>query len=1012
MKKLITILCIVLVVIPFQLRADQLEGNGKITGTVLDDEARDPMVGASVAVLGTSLGTVVMLDGSYTINNVPAGKYTLVVRYIGYEEIRKDAEVKANETTKVDFLLRTTSIMGEEVIIKAQAKGQMAAINQQLAADNITNIVSADKLKEVPDVNAAESIGRLPGVSLTRSGGEGNKVLVRGLAPRFTIIEMDGVRLTGIDADRSVGLTNISSEMLGGIELSKSLTADKDADAIGGVINLRSKVAEDGFHYNIMAQNGYNNLEQSFNNYKFAGSISNRFFDNSFGVLLNVSHERVIRSSDRLSAGLGRDSRVDQGDTLYRIRNDNLRISENKSYKYRPQGNLVLDYKNEFMSIKFNNFYSHMTTVNEIRNNLFRFSSSDFHLDISRNEPVEITRTHSLNAEFKIKNTKLNVDISHTNTEYNTDNDVYIFRQDAKDAIKPEFTNHAIPNDKFGRIETTAKELIDKYYDVSKIDKAYLYNNFRDTVNRLDKTYTAKLDWEVPYNLGNRVSGFIKVGAKYVSKNRKSDKETKESYYHGGIGDDRMERVYAKNPDFLRPGDIPGYTGIVGIPALNFEDPDYNYGEVLKGEYNEYLTWSPDLGKLREVHDYSEYPSDQVYRLGVPSSERDYDNTEERIAAYIMAKVNIGKKLVIIPGVRFEKMNTEYRANILQADPFAKNGTKIGYPIPITTNRNNQYFFPSVNSKYSINNSMDIRAAYYRSTSRPNYLSLSPGMVVDEKHLHLRGSNPYLEPSVADNFDLGFSVYTNKFGLFTLNLFYKEITGLERGFNYYHKILDETEDVPHEIRSAMDEVREMYPEVFFDSNGLVHFAINNPESSYYQGFEVSWQTNLSSFTNLPKVVQGFVFDFNYSHIWSETVQPYLIVVDGGWSDDIIPKPIDKYEYRTETVEMTDQPRDLFNARVGWDYRGFSSRVSFRFQGGTLRQDVVFGVMDLTYRPEYLLDVNISQRINERLTLSLDGINLTRYREMSAYEDAVEGETFESRNNFYDMTIQFALRFRL
>ena len=59
--------------------------------------------------------------------------------------------------------------------ITAQLLGQAKAINQQLSAESIANIVSGDRIQELPDVNAAEAIARLPGVSINRSGGEGQK---------------------------------------------------------------------------------------------------------------------------------------------------------------------------------------------------------------------------------------------------------------------------------------------------------------------------------------------------------------------------------------------------------------------------------------------------------------------------------------------------------------------------------------------------------------------------------------------------------------------------------------------------------------------------------------------------------------------------------------------------------------------------------------------------------------------------------------------------------------------
>ncbi len=219
----------------------QGSGNGRIKGTVTDALSGEPLIGTNIAIEGTSLGTSTDLNGEYMISNIPAGTHTVVFRYIGYKNIDlPNTQLSAGQELELNQEMSPEAIMGEEVVITIQAKGQRAAINQQLASNAITNIVSSDKIRDVPDVNAAESIGRLPGVSLLRSGGEGEKVVIRGLSPKYSVIEMDGVRMSGASGDRSVGLSTVSSEMLDGIELSKSLTADKDADAIGGVVNLQN----------------------------------------------------------------------------------------------------------------------------------------------------------------------------------------------------------------------------------------------------------------------------------------------------------------------------------------------------------------------------------------------------------------------------------------------------------------------------------------------------------------------------------------------------------------------------------------------------------------------------------------------------------------------------------------------------------------------------------------------------------------------------------------------------
>ena len=67
--------------------------------------------------------------------------------------------------------------LNESVMITAQRQGQVEAINQQLTANTIMNVVSSDRIKELPDANAAESIGRVSGVSIRRNAGEGQQVI-------------------------------------------------------------------------------------------------------------------------------------------------------------------------------------------------------------------------------------------------------------------------------------------------------------------------------------------------------------------------------------------------------------------------------------------------------------------------------------------------------------------------------------------------------------------------------------------------------------------------------------------------------------------------------------------------------------------------------------------------------------------------------------------------------------------------------------------------------------------
>ena len=164
-------------------------------GKVIDAVTKDPLPGANIILLGTSIGTASDNEGKFIIRNIPAGKYKIKTSYVGYKSNELNAELKAGRIFETDIKLNPASIEGQTVTVTAQASGQNEAINQQLTSDQIKNVVSLARIQELPDANAAESVARLPGVSLIREGGEGSQVVIRGLSPQYNEITIDGIQL-------------------------------------------------------------------------------------------------------------------------------------------------------------------------------------------------------------------------------------------------------------------------------------------------------------------------------------------------------------------------------------------------------------------------------------------------------------------------------------------------------------------------------------------------------------------------------------------------------------------------------------------------------------------------------------------------------------------------------------------------------------------------------------------------------------------------------------------------
>ena len=158
MKKTILTLAMSLIAL-----AAMAQRNATVTGTIIDAQMKDYLTGATVVVLGGTEGTIADANGSYRLT-VPAGKQIIQYSFLGYITQEIEVDLKANEVKVLDIAMKSDTELLEGVVVSAQAKGQTAAINSQIHAAGIINAVSGEKLSELPDVNVADAIGRLPGL--------------------------------------------------------------------------------------------------------------------------------------------------------------------------------------------------------------------------------------------------------------------------------------------------------------------------------------------------------------------------------------------------------------------------------------------------------------------------------------------------------------------------------------------------------------------------------------------------------------------------------------------------------------------------------------------------------------------------------------------------------------------------------------------------------------------------------------------------------------------------------
>lgn len=295
MKKFFLLLCSSLLFFSTALFSQKGIFKIKIT-----DEDKLNLPGASVLLMPGKFGGVTNQNGELLLSGMNTGAYSLTVSYIGYEPVKKSIEVK--EETELTLVLSPAAVTGKEVIVMGdRLKGQAKALNQQKNSDNITNIISSDQVGRFPDANIGDAIKRVPGITMQNDQGEARNIVVRGMGPEFNSVSLNGERIPSAEGDnRRVQMDLIPSDIIQTIEVSKTLTADMDADAIGGSVNLVTRTAPNGLRISGTIAAGFNPIRDD--GLMGTGNfvIGNRFAKDKLGFVLSGSYNRNKYGSDNV----------------------------------------------------------------------------------------------------------------------------------------------------------------------------------------------------------------------------------------------------------------------------------------------------------------------------------------------------------------------------------------------------------------------------------------------------------------------------------------------------------------------------------------------------------------------------------------------------------------------------------------------------------------------------------------------------------------------------------------
>ena len=252
------------------------ERRGSITGRVTD-ASQGVLPGARVDLQPGENSAVSDGHGEFTLTNIVPGKYTLTVSYVGFEPYSRDVNVTGEAAQHLDVTLQVAT-QSEMVTVRGEReRGEVEAINIERTADNIIQVLPNEVITSLPNTNIADAVGRLPSVSLERDEGEGKYIQIRGTEPRLSNVTIDGIHLPSPEGVRNVKLDAIPADLVDMVEISKTLSANQDADAIGGSVNLVTKSADDKPYVSVLGMFGYTPISERAHTHQFDATAGQRF---------------------------------------------------------------------------------------------------------------------------------------------------------------------------------------------------------------------------------------------------------------------------------------------------------------------------------------------------------------------------------------------------------------------------------------------------------------------------------------------------------------------------------------------------------------------------------------------------------------------------------------------------------------------------------------------------------------------------------------------------------------
>ncbi|GLQ94976.1 TonB-dependent receptor [Dyella acidisoli] len=812
---------------------------------------------------------------------------------------------EANEKKKVKDL------QGVHVVAPRTTEEEARATQQN--APNLINIRTGDEIRSLPDVNTAEAVRRIPGISLETDEGEGRYVNIRGFDADLNSTTYAGVRLlptnnaSPFGGYRGVALDSIPTGFIGAIKVTKSNLPSQDAEALGGTIEVLPKTApeEQGSFLEGDVGGGYEPLRGTgVTNFSLTGG--GRF--NNFWISVTASKHNDGRGIDDVEPAYFNDSAhpyqavndIEQRDyELHRQRHGyavdmGYKLDDENQWYFRAfEAGYTEYYERQYFDV----FPDGNTTIlpnGQLQDTL----NSSTAITKSLRDEQETSKEHfyMLGGQNEIGDTSIDYHVAYVEGTYKKPYDYNsTFTYNAPAGAQGLITyNNTGP----GHVPVYTITGLPGYLDPANYTLTAINNS---TAYNFDREWTYAINSKTPVNWGSLSDQSLNFGLSV----RQRHKQTNSQPYNVATTPIPMSQV----------------TGNGGYESY--------YG----GIYQNGVDIAPSV--LQQIFGYGTIGANEIL-----SAQQQFLDEHEDIYAGYGEYLGTYGNLGILGGVRYEE--TRDRSNAFSAGVDASGSP---FANPVNTRHNYHNVFPSLQFRYDLGDDMVARVAYSSTIARPGFNQSNPSLSVDLGSGIVQTGNPSLKPATANSVDASFEKYLPGAGIVSVGVFDKEIS------NYI---------VPIQTTQAFD--NSLFPG---NSQPLRVYTFKNAGPSYARGLELNWN---QQFQGLPDWLMGLGAGANYTWVDSRfEIRPgeYSLLPSTSkntWNASLFYKRyglslnLAAYSVSSDLFAIgTDRSSDVFNAsRTSMDFD-----ASYEFPSNW---SIYFAVKNLLNTPHAFYQGNPSRPI--------------------------------------------------